>query len=171
MGEIVLEDCYNDEDEDYDSEDSNQENYYTNDYPDDEEAALGSDDELCRQMNNFMFGKLSKRTFLDYDFPMHMNLQMLTRTQAKMRIMPPIMIRMFIPLTQTPKVLWTMWTSIMWSGREEVPMIGINGVFLGSWGIKKTKRMTMVVNPLRVLIMIIILSNRNLVNVNADEIW
>ncbi|KAH8282460.1 hypothetical protein KR054_007812 [Drosophila jambulina] len=54
VGEIVLEDCYNDQDEDYDSEDSNQENYYTNDYPDDEEAAMGSDDELCRQMNKFM---------------------------------------------------------------------------------------------------------------------
>ncbi|XP_017081506.1 probable RNA polymerase II nuclear localization protein SLC7A6OS isoform X1 [Drosophila eugracilis] len=55
VGEIVLEDCYNDQDEDYDSEDSNQENYFTNDYPDDEEAgAMGSDDELCRQMNKFM---------------------------------------------------------------------------------------------------------------------
>ncbi|KAH8245401.1 hypothetical protein KR032_009800 [Drosophila birchii] len=54
VGEIVLEDCYNDQDEDYDSEDSNQENYYTNDYPDDEETAMGSDDELCRQMNKFM---------------------------------------------------------------------------------------------------------------------
>ncbi|KAH8381165.1 hypothetical protein KR200_006858 [Drosophila serrata] len=54
VGEIVLEDCYNDQDEDYDSEDSNQENYYTNDYPDDEEAAMGSDDDLCRQMNKFM---------------------------------------------------------------------------------------------------------------------
>ncbi|KAH8404753.1 hypothetical protein KR222_000075, partial [Zaprionus bogoriensis] len=60
LDEIVLEDCYNDADEDYDSEDSNQENYYTNDYPDDEEAgggdvAAGSDEELCRQMNRFMF--------------------------------------------------------------------------------------------------------------------
>ncbi|KAH8255589.1 hypothetical protein KR038_006839 [Drosophila bunnanda] len=54
VGEIVLEDCYNDQDEDYDSEDSNQENYYTNDYPDDEEAGMGSDDDLCRQMNKFM---------------------------------------------------------------------------------------------------------------------
>ncbi|XP_016962204.1 probable RNA polymerase II nuclear localization protein SLC7A6OS isoform X1 [Drosophila biarmipes] len=55
VGEIVLEDCYNDQDEDYDSEDSNQENYFTNDYPDDEEAgAMGSDEELCRQMNKFM---------------------------------------------------------------------------------------------------------------------
>ncbi|XP_033166420.1 RNA-directed DNA methylation 4 isoform X1 [Drosophila mauritiana] len=55
VGEIVLEDCYNDQDEDYDSEDSNQENYFTNDYPDDDEAgAMGSDDELCRQMNKFM---------------------------------------------------------------------------------------------------------------------
>ncbi|XP_017056646.2 LOW QUALITY PROTEIN: probable RNA polymerase II nuclear localization protein SLC7A6OS [Drosophila ficusphila] len=55
VGEIVLEDCYNDQDEDYDSEDSNQENYFTNDYPDDEEAeGMGSDDELARQMNKFM---------------------------------------------------------------------------------------------------------------------
>ncbi|KAI8043485.1 hypothetical protein M5D96_004817 [Drosophila gunungcola] len=55
VGEIVLEDCYNDQDEDYDSEDSNQENYFTNDYPDDEEAGgMGSDEELCRQMNKFM---------------------------------------------------------------------------------------------------------------------
>jgi len=59
VGEIVLEDCYNDQDEDYDSEDSNQENYFTNDYPDDDEAgAMGSDDELCRQMNKFMLGKI-----------------------------------------------------------------------------------------------------------------
>nr|XP_016945807.1 probable RNA polymerase II nuclear localization protein SLC7A6OS isoform X2 [Drosophila suzukii] len=55
VGEIVLEDCYNDQEEDYDSEDSNQENYFTNDYPDDEEAGgMGSDEELCRQMNKFM---------------------------------------------------------------------------------------------------------------------
>ncbi|KAH8266610.1 hypothetical protein KR018_003361 [Drosophila ironensis] len=60
VGEIVLEDCYNDLDEEYDSEDSNQENYYTNDYPDDdEEGAMGggggSEDELCQQINKFMF--------------------------------------------------------------------------------------------------------------------
>ncbi|KAH8410090.1 hypothetical protein KR009_005834 [Drosophila setifemur] len=55
MDEIVLEDCYNDQDEDNDSEDSNQENYFTNDYPDDEEAdVVCSDDELCQQMNKFM---------------------------------------------------------------------------------------------------------------------
>jgi len=59
VGEIVLEDCYNDQEEDYDSEDSNQENYFTNDYPDDEEAGgMGSDEELCRQMNKFMLGKV-----------------------------------------------------------------------------------------------------------------
>ncbi|KAM8715059.1 hypothetical protein ACLKA7_002156 [Drosophila subpalustris] len=56
VDEIILEDCYNDADEDNDSEDSNQENYYTNDYPDDDDvAAMGSDDEICRQMNKFMF--------------------------------------------------------------------------------------------------------------------
>ncbi|XP_022230173.2 probable RNA polymerase II nuclear localization protein SLC7A6OS isoform X1 [Drosophila obscura] len=55
MGDIVLEDCYNDADEECDSEDSNQENYYANDYPDDEEAAMGSDDELAREMNKFVF--------------------------------------------------------------------------------------------------------------------
>ncbi|XP_023167535.2 probable RNA polymerase II nuclear localization protein SLC7A6OS isoform X1 [Drosophila hydei] len=55
VNEVVYEDCYND-DEDYDSEDSNQENYYTNDYPDDDDAGvMGSDDELCQQMNKFMF--------------------------------------------------------------------------------------------------------------------
>ncbi|KAH8262735.1 hypothetical protein KR026_010736 [Drosophila bipectinata] len=54
VGEIVLEDCYND-DEEYDSEDSNQENYYTNDYPDDDDlGAMGSEDELCQQINKFM---------------------------------------------------------------------------------------------------------------------
>lgn len=57
IDEVVLEDCYNDQDEEYDSEDSNQENYYTNDYPDDDEpGVLGSDEELCQQMNKFMFG-------------------------------------------------------------------------------------------------------------------
>ncbi|XP_001355752.3 probable RNA polymerase II nuclear localization protein SLC7A6OS isoform X1 [Drosophila pseudoobscura] len=55
MGDIILEDCYNDADEEYDSEDSNQENYYANDYPDDEEAAMGSDDDLAREMNKFVF--------------------------------------------------------------------------------------------------------------------
>ncbi|BFF93610.1 probable RNA polymerase II nuclear localization protein SLC7A6OS [Drosophila madeirensis] len=55
MGEIVLEDCYNDAEEEYDSEDSNQENYYANDYPDDEEAAMGSDEDLAREMNKFVF--------------------------------------------------------------------------------------------------------------------
>ncbi|TDG40765.1 hypothetical protein AWZ03_012812 [Drosophila navojoa] len=55
VNEVFYEDCYND-DEDYDSEDSNQENYYTNDYPDDDDAgAMGSDEELCQQMNRFMF--------------------------------------------------------------------------------------------------------------------
>lgn len=57
MDELFFEDCYND-DEDYDSEDSNQENYYTNEYPDDDDAgAVGSDEELCQQMNKFMFGR------------------------------------------------------------------------------------------------------------------
>ncbi|XP_068151465.1 probable RNA polymerase II nuclear localization protein SLC7A6OS isoform X1 [Drosophila tropicalis] len=61
LGELVLEDCYNDQDEEYDSEDSNQENYYTNDYPDEEDGegprvmGGGSDDELCQQMNRFVF--------------------------------------------------------------------------------------------------------------------
>ncbi|EDW63345.1 probable RNA polymerase II nuclear localization protein SLC7A6OS isoform X1 [Drosophila virilis] len=55
VDELFFEDCYND-DEDYDSEDSNQENYYTNEYPDDDDAgAVGSDEELCQQMNKFMF--------------------------------------------------------------------------------------------------------------------
>ncbi|KAH8263190.1 hypothetical protein KR044_005762, partial [Drosophila immigrans] len=53
VDDIVWEDCYNDGDEDCDSEDSNQENYYTNEYPDDEEGA--SDDELRRKMDKLMF--------------------------------------------------------------------------------------------------------------------
>ncbi|XP_060663561.1 probable RNA polymerase II nuclear localization protein SLC7A6OS isoform X1 [Drosophila nasuta] len=55
VDEIVWEDCYNDGDEDCDSDDSNQENYYTNEYPDDDEANLGSDDELRHKMDKLMF--------------------------------------------------------------------------------------------------------------------
>lgn len=75
-----MEDCYNDQDEDYDSEDSNQENYYTNDYPDDDEAgAVGSDEELCQQMNKFMFGRKSEYIDIYIIYILHIQMYYIAR--------------------------------------------------------------------------------------------
>ncbi|XP_030381149.1 probable RNA polymerase II nuclear localization protein SLC7A6OS [Scaptodrosophila lebanonensis] len=55
-GEVIFEDSYNDDDEEFDSEDSNQENYYTNDYPDDDEFEQADSNfgDLCEQMHKFV---------------------------------------------------------------------------------------------------------------------
>uniref|UniRef100_A0A1A9VQ35 Probable RNA polymerase II nuclear localization protein SLC7A6OS n=1 Tax=Glossina austeni TaxID=7395 RepID=A0A1A9VQ35_GLOAU len=68
--------CYNNEDSDdkYDSEDSNEENYFANDYPDEDDEMVAnssqSEDEydnenfenLSTAMNNFIFGKDDEET-------------------------------------------------------------------------------------------------------------
>ncbi|KAL9927616.1 female sterile (2) ltoPP43 [Glossina fuscipes fuscipes] len=74
--DLVYEDCYNNEDSDdkYDSEDSNEENYFANDYPDEDDEMVCNSSEspdeydnekfenLSTAMNNFVFGKDDEET-------------------------------------------------------------------------------------------------------------
>lgn len=55
--DLVMEDCYVNEDEDYDSEDSNQENYFTNDYPEEDDYFSVDEDEIVKAVARCDIGK------------------------------------------------------------------------------------------------------------------
>ncbi|KAL5279506.1 Slc7a6os family protein [Megaselia abdita] len=46
--DLTLEDCYTNEDEDYDSEDSNQENYFANDYPEEDDYFSVDEEDIVK---------------------------------------------------------------------------------------------------------------------------
>jgi hypothetical protein len=63
--DFVVEDAYAMEDE-YDSEDSNQENYFVNDYPEEEDYFSVDEDDIAEAVARCYLGKFSEHKCLEY---------------------------------------------------------------------------------------------------------